>query len=157
MEVWAGAISVSWAMDLPSAVICTQLVLSARIITVKVAGGLAAVECAVGSIGRSSTEWFVTETSGGAGAEDVIEAVSEEAGSAAGFAPAVEFAVDAALPVAADGAFVDSSEGARFGAIVAEGAETGFDETGFDETTVDGEGTLDEFFEVSLTLPAAPR
>jgi hypothetical protein len=39
-EVCAGAIRVSWAMGLPSAVIETQLVSSARINTLKVLGGV---------------------------------------------------------------------------------------------------------------------
>jgi hypothetical protein len=44
IEVWAGAMRVSWATGLPSAVIETQVVLSARIIREKVAGGFAAAE-----------------------------------------------------------------------------------------------------------------
>ena len=112
-EEWAGAIKVSAATGLPSAMMETHAVLSARISRVTVGGGFAAAEAAVGAAGR--------EEAGGAASGGVVEA---RVAAAAGMAAADGFAADR---VAEDDAFPVEGETAELDGVitVGTGAENG--------------------------------
>ena len=97
-EVCAGAMRVSWATGLPSAMRETQVVCSARICTVKVGGGFGAATCTVARAGLAPG-W------GGWAAGFLAEPVADAVG-------------DAGLAEGAGAADADRVGGAEFGSGV---------------------------------------
>ena len=115
-EVCAGAIRVSWATGLPSAVIETQLVSSARISTLKVLVGAAgAVEAVASSVVELAGDGFAGAVVAGLAAESV-EVVAD--GGLADVIPAS--GVFAFSGVAGRGGWLGCADGALTG--VAAGA-----------------------------------
>ena len=75
-EVCAGAIRVSWATGLPSAVIETQLVSSARISTLKVLAGAGAAAVTSSAVGLAEDEFAAAAVA--LVAADSVEIIAEE-------------------------------------------------------------------------------
>lgn len=113
-EVWAGAIRVSWATSLPSAVRETQVVFSARTCKVKVLGGFAAASGAA----TGATAGDAASLAGGLGpgwgglaGGLLTEAAEDVAGVAAGDAAGESWFAGEVDAVAAGGAVFASGAG----------------------------------------------